>query len=341
GPTLGGVLLTFGEASAWRLIFAINAPIGILALYLLWRRVPAAGLRGSRKLDIPGAVLATAGLGMIAWGLTALGIEAGERLAPPAVMLVGGFATLGAFVWWESRAADPMIRLSLFANRAFFGANLYTLLLFLGFNAILFFLPMTIIAGWGRPEWQASLLFAPLSLFIGTLSARVGRLADRIGTRSLLTAGALVVAFCYAALALTMPLMDLWRVTLPILLLNGLGMALLVSPLSAAVMTAAPDEDSGAASGINNAVARSAGLIAVAAFGALAGTLFNAGVAGVTGLETAGFGAALDGAVEPVALQRFAEATNSAFAAIAYAAAALCLSAAIVAWMTQPRRPYA
>ncbi|HMQ58725.1 MAG TPA: MFS transporter, partial [Rhizobiaceae bacterium] len=147
-----------------------------------------------------------------------------------------------------------------------------------------------------------------------------------------------ILACCYAALALTMPLMDLWRVTMPILLFNGLGMALLVSPLSAAVMTAAPDQDSGAASGINNAVARSAGLIAVATFGATAGTIFNSRIVGVPGLETSGFGATLEGAVEAGAVQRFSEATNSAFSAIAYSAAVLCLLAAGVAWLTQPRR---
>ena len=114
----------------------------------------------------------------------------------------------------------------------------------------------------------------PLSLAIAVFSGRAGRLADRIGPRLLLTAGAASMALSYAGLALTMPLMLLWEVTLPILALNAAGMAMLVSPLSAAVMLATPDSDTGLASGVNNAVARAAGLMAVAALGAVASVVF-------------------------------------------------------------------
>ena len=114
----------------------------------------------------------------------------------------------------------------------------------------------------------------PLSLAIAVFSGRAGRLADRIGPRLLLTAGAASMALSYAGLALTMPLMLLWEVTLPILALNAAGMAMLVSPLSAAVMLATPDSDTGLASGVNNAVARAAGLMAVAALGAVASLVF-------------------------------------------------------------------
>ena len=135
---------------------------------------------------------------------------------------------------------------------------------------MLFFLPMTLVSAWGRPEWEASLIMLPLSLAIAIFSSRAGRLADRIGPRLPLTAGAALMGLSYAGLALTMPLMLLWQVTLPVLLLSAAGMALLVSPLSAAVMLATPDRHTGLASGVNNAVARAAGLMAVAALGAVA-----------------------------------------------------------------------
>ena len=123
---------------------------------------------------------------------------------------------------------------------------------------------------------EASLVMLPLSLAIATFSSRAGRLADRIGPRMPLTAGAALMGLSYAGLAMTMPLMLLWQVTLPVLLLNAAGMAMLVSPLSAAVMLATPDRHTGLASGVNNAVARAAGLMAVAALGAVASVVFAA-----------------------------------------------------------------
>ena len=170
-----------------------------------------------------------------------------------------------------------MVRLELFRSRAFSGANVFTLILFFAFSAVLFFLPMTLVSAWGRPEWEASLAMLPLSLAIAIFSSRAGRLADRVGPRLPLTAGAALMGLSYAGLALTMPLMLLWQVTLPVLLLNAAGMAMLVSPLSAAVMLATPDRHTGLASGVNNAVARAAGLMAVAALGAVASVVFAIG----------------------------------------------------------------
>jgi EmrB/QacA subfamily drug resistance transporter len=329
GPFLGGMLLAFGEEWMWRLIFAINVPIGIVALLLL-RRVPDDRPQQGRRLDLPGAALATVALGLIAWGLTAFGLPTAARLLPPAAWIAAGMAAGVAFVWWERRAPQPMVRLGLFRSREFSGVNVYTLILFFAFNGVLFFLPMTLVTAWGTSELQASLTLLPLSLFIATLSGYAGRLADRIGPRLPLTAGALLVAISYAGLAWTMPLMDLWRVTLPILLLQALGMALLVSPLSTAVMLAVPDEDAGLASGVNHAVARAAGLMAIAGLGALAGIVFE-GVAGAgRGLE---FGApAQAGDADGLRVA----ASNAAFQALAWASAAMCLVATATAWFSQP-----
>lgn len=336
GPFLGGMLLAFGDPWMWRLIFAINAPIGLVAFTLLVLRVPADRPASRRPLDLPGAALATAGLGLLAWGLTAFGLPPGERLASPWLWLALGAALLAAFVAWERRAAAPMVKLALFSSRAFSGANLYTLLVFFGFNGVLFFLPMTLVTAWGAQEWEASLMFLPLSVFIAGLSGWAGRLADRIGPRLPLTLGALLVAASFAGLAATMPLMTMWSVTLPLLMPLGLGMALLVSPLSAAVMLATPDEDTGLASGVNNAVARAAGLMAVAALGAMAGLVFAAGGGATAGAE---FGAEPALPLQPAAEAARIAASNMAFQAIAAASAAFCGLGAAVAWLTQPAWP--
>ena len=334
GPFLGGMLLSFGEDWMWRLIFAINGPIGAIAMAMLLWRVPQDKPAARRKLDIPGAVLATVGLGLMAWGLTGYGLEAGARVAPPWLWLAGGVVILVAFVMWEKRTASPMVKLELFRSTPFSGANLFTLILFFAFSAVLFFLPMTLISAWDKAEWEASLAMLPLSVAIASLSGYAGRLADQVGPRLLLSGGAFLVAIAFAGMALTMPLMSLWTVTVPFTTVMALGMAMLVSPLSSAVMLATPDADTGLASGINNAVARAAGLMAVAAMGALAGIVFSA-VAGdrLPGMEFGGFG---DGTLAVAEETLRVAATNRAFQAVAAVSSVMCFGAALIAWFTQP-----
>jgi MFS family permease len=334
GPFIGGMVLSFGSESMWRLIFAINVPIGLVALAMLYLRVPQDRPSQRRSLDWRGAILATMALGLIAWGLTSFGLPEAERAVTPFAWLAAGMVLFGLFIRWEQIAPAPMVKLQLFRSRAFSGANLYTLILFVALNAVLFFMPMTLVSAWGRPEWQASLVMLPLSLAIAAFSGRAGRLADRIGPRLLLTTGALLVGVSYAGLAATMPLMLLWQVALPILVLNAAGMAMVVSPLSAAVMRATPDADTGLASGVNNAVARAAGLVAVAALGAVAGLVF-ADVAGASlpGIE---FGQKLATALDPQSEALRVAAANRAFQVIAAIAAAICFAAAAIAWFTQP-----
>ncbi|MGI6855453.1 MFS transporter [Mesorhizobium sp. 1B3] len=332
GPFVGGMMLSFGADWMWRLIFAINVPIGVVALAMLFARVPQDRPPEKRRLDIFGAVLATAGLGLIAWGLTSFG-EPAQHLVSPWVWLVAGAAIFVFFIAWEKRVAMPMVKLELFRSKAFSGANVYTLILFFAFSAVLFFLPMTVVTAWGASEWQASLLVVPLSLFIAVFSGKAGRIADRNGPRLLLTAGAALVGLSYAGLAATMPLMLMWKVTFPILLLQAIGMAMLVSPLSTAVMQAVPDSDTGLASGVNNAVARAAGLMAVAALGAVASLVFTSTMGGAAIAE---FGARPEAALPAdVEAQRIV-ATNRAFQAIAALSAVTCLAAAAIAWATQP-----
>ena len=217
-------------------------------------KVPRDRPAGGRRLDIFGALLATCGLGLMAWGLTSFGLDAEDRMMPPSVWCVTGAFVFATFIEWQRRARAPLVRLQLFRSRAFSGANVYTFVLFVAFTAIVSFLPMTVISGWGVKEWQASLMFLPVSLLIASLSRFSGALADR-SDRPLPTAGALTVGTAYAGLVATMPMMALWRVTLPIMFIAGLGMAMLVSPLSTAVMIATSDEETGLASGVNNAAA--------------------------------------------------------------------------------------
>lgn len=333
GPIVGSLVLSYGDDWMWRLIFAINVPFGLIVLAMLVFKVPADRGGENRRIDLPGAVLATLSLGAFAWGLTAYGPDAIDLLLPPAGWLALGVALAIAFIWWERRAPQPMVKLGLFSSRPFSGANLYTLVLFVAFNAVLFFLPMTLVTGWGALEWEASLMLAPLSVFIGSLSRASGRFSDRHGPRLPLTVGAVLLAISYAGIALTMPLMQLWTVTFPIMCLNGLGMGLLVSPLSAAVMQAAPDDEAGLASGINNAIARSAGLLAVAAFGAMAGLVFASAAGQAPGLE---FGAFAPEALSPAMTETHVQATNFTFQIIAACCSAACLVAALIAWFTQP-----
>lgn len=333
GPIVGSLVLSYGADWMWRLIFAINVPFGLAVLAMLYLKVPADKPVVGRRLDVPGGLLATLSLGAFAWGLTAFGPEAVPDIFPPGVWLMIGVGLSIAFLRWERHAAEPMIKLGLFSSRAFSGANVYTLVLFLAFNAVLFFLPMTLITAWGVLEWEASLMLAPLAVFIGGLSRAAGRFSDRFGPRVPLTLGALLICTSYTALAFTMPLMQLWTVTFPIMCLNGLGMGLLVSPLSTAVMQAAPDEDAGLASGVNNAIARTAGLLAIAAFGALAGLVFTNVSGGAAGIE---YGAFISEGLTGDLAELHVTSTNQAFQVLAGVCAVVCSAAAAIAWFTQP-----
>lgn len=335
GPMIGSLVLSYGSDWMWRLIFAINVPFGLAVLAMLYLKVPADRPGPGRRLDVPGALLATLALGALAWGLTAYGPDATSGMLPPGAWLMAGVGLSIAFVLWERRATQPMVKLELFASRAFAGANVFTLVLFLALNAVLFFLPMTLITGWDVFEWEASLMLAPLAVFIGGMSRAAGRFSDRYGPRIPITSGALLLFVSYAALALTMPLMQLWTVTFPIMCINGLGMGLIVSPLSTAVMQAAPDEDAGLASGVNNAIARTAGLLAVAAFGALAGLVFAGSAGGIAGFE---FGAFPPDGIAADSAMLHTNATNRAFQAIAACCSVVCLLAAAIAWTTQPSK---
>lgn len=333
GPVIGGFVLTILGDWSWRLVFAINLPLGGIALTLLWLRVPADQPEAARRLDVIGGVLVTLGLFAVAFGLT--GTDSGAPLPSHVLAWCGaGLALLGAFLWWESRAPAPMLPLHHFRNRSFSGAQGLTFALYFALAAITFFLPMTMIGGWGATPADVSIAFLPFGIILTVLSPLAGRLADRVGPGPMIAAGAAVVALSFALLGLTAPLQSVWFAVLPLTILMGLGMALVVSPLSTAVMTSVADSDTGLASGVNNAVARVAGLLAVALMGGVAAFVFERALGGLAELPLF-FGIGPDEVLPADAESVRQGATNAAFSAIAYSNAALALLSAGIAWVTQ------
>lgn len=325
GPVLGGALLTFGGPETWRWLFAVNLPLGLIVIWILATRVNDGTPDTTHGLDVPGAVLTVAGLGLISWGL--VNSESGFG-ASEAGLVAAGLALLVAFVMVERRSPHPMVPMEMWANPTFSAANLATFGLYFGLSAVLFFLPMVAITAWGISEAEVSIIFIPLTLFIAGLSSRFGALADKIGPRPLIAGGSAIAAVAFAAMALAAPAGLFWTGMLPAMALLGFGMSLVVAPLSTAVMGSVSDALAGAASGVNNAVSRTAGLVAVAAMGALAGVIYT-GAGG-----PASFGEPAEGAAHVTA-------SSTAFATVAAATAVTSALAALAAWLGIGKRDQA
>ncbi|MEM1129158.1 MAG: MFS transporter [Pseudomonadota bacterium] len=275
GPLLGGLLLTAAGAETWRLLFAVNIPLGALALWLLLTRTERDTPAEDAPIDVAGVVTAVAALFLVAWALT--GQESGSN-AEGNAWLAGlfGLALFGVFILVEARSRHPMMPLGLFRTRIFSVANLVTFGIYFALSAVLFFLPMTIISGWGRSEIEASLVFVPLTIAIAVLSQPVGALSDRIGPGWPIIAGAALVSLSFLGLAVAVPQTAFWSGVVPAMALMGIGMGFVVAPLSTAIMGSVGADKTGIASAINNAVARIAGLVAVAAMGSFIAIRYSA-----------------------------------------------------------------
>jgi EmrB/QacA subfamily drug resistance transporter len=270
GPPLGGLL---AEVS-WRLVFLVNLPIALVALVLTARYVPESrDPEASHGTDLVGAGLGVVALGGVTVALVGGGGgEGGEVLVTLVpVAAVVAVAAGAAFVWWERRVAAPMVPPSLWASRTFSVANLLTLVVYAALSGLFFFLVLQLQTSLGYRPTLAGAAALPSSVLLLLLSSRAGALATRTGPRLLLLVGPLVAAVGVGWLAFVSAGDSYVRDVLPGVLLFGLGLSLLVAPLTTTVLAAAPDRLSGTASGVNNAVSRAGGLLAVAALPTLVG----------------------------------------------------------------------
>jgi EmrB/QacA subfamily drug resistance transporter len=305
GPFVGGALV---DSGSWRLIFLLNIPLAIVTVLVTLRHVPetrdetAAG-----KLDINGAILATIGLGGLTFGL----ISAGDRgFSDPAVLtsLVIGVLAFVVFVEVERRSSHPMLPPGIFANIRFTGANLVTVAVYgaLGTSTFLVVVYLQTVLGYSALWAGASLL--PMTLLMLGLSGYSGGLSDRIGARIPMTVGPLLMAIGFLLMLRIKPGSNYFADVLPAVVVLGLGLVATVAPLTATVLSSVEDHHAGIASGVNNAVARSAQLMAVAAIPM---------AAGITG-DT----------------YRDPEAFQEGFGKALWISAVLAAAGAVVAWVT-------
>ena len=266
GPPLGGWLV---DTISWRAIFYINIPIGGLAALFAVRMPSDQRSAPQTPLDLGGALLAVAGLGLLCDGLIRLGRA--DRINGFAE-LVAASAAVASFVFCEHRTAAPMMPPALFHNRAFSGVNALTVLLYAALTGALFLLPFVFINARGYSATAAGAAFLPFALIMGLGSRSAGTLGSRYGTGPPMTAGACLTGSGFALLAVCANNPSYWTGTLPGIIIIAAGMTIAVAPLTTAVFDSSPVALSGIASGINNTAARAGGLIAVAALGLAFGT---------------------------------------------------------------------
>ena len=277
GPLVGGWLI---DHVGWRAMFLLNVPIAVGALLLGARFVE--DLPDARKapLDWLGAVLATAGLGGLTWGLTMASGQGGWAV-PAAIGIGAGSLLIAWFLWHEKkRGADAMMPLDLFTSKVFVGLSLVTFMLYGGLGGLLVLLPYLLIDLKGYSATAAGAALLPMPLVIAMTAPMMGRLAVKFGPRLPLTIGPAVVAIGFLLALRIAADESYWAATLPAMLVISLGMAGAVAPLTTAVLGSVDAQHSGIASGFNSAVARTGGLIATALASAIL-------VAHAQGLESA------------------------------------------------------
>jgi EmrB/QacA subfamily drug resistance transporter len=268
GPLLGGWLV---QDASWRWTFAINLPLAVAVVIVGRRYIPETRSQApDRHLDLAGTISVAAGLGLLTYGTTLAGSDGWGPVSMS--ITAAGIVLLVAFVVIESRVSQPLVPLRLFRDRVFAGANLMTFMTYGALGAVLFVLVLHLQVTAGYGPLTAGLATLPVSILLLLLSTPSGALAARIGPVWQMSIGPVLVA---AGLLLTLRIdqthHDYLTDVLPGVLLFGLGMAVLVAPLTSTVMAAAPNDEAGVASGVNNAVARGASLLAVAILPALAG----------------------------------------------------------------------
>ncbi|HEX3706317.1 MAG TPA: DHA2 family efflux MFS transporter permease subunit [Mycobacteriales bacterium] len=294
GPLLGGWII---DASSWRWVFAINVPLVIATMALVVLAVPRVEPGAKRELDIAGAALCAISLG----GVMAALIEQPHRgWGSPLIdiLLAGGVALFVVFVGYERRAAEPMVKLELFAGRNFTAANLQTLTMYAGLSILFFFLVIFLQQVAGYSALRSGLTTLPVTILMFALSSRFGALSTRFGPRLFMGMGPLIAAGGTLWLLRAGLHTSYVSVVLPALVVFGVGLSITVAPLTTTVLAEADDSDAGIASAINNAVARVAGLVGIGIVGVvvahtLVGDAFTRSASSVHAFHQAVLAAAL------------------------------------------------
>lgn len=268
GPLVGGLLV---QAWSWRLAFLINVPIAAVCVFFTRRYVPeSCDEREGKRPDVLAAALGALGLA----GITAALVEAPAQGAASPVVLVSaalGIAGLAAFVRSQFTSADPLVPPSLFGNRSFTLANGLTFVVYAALGSVFWLLVLQLQVSLGYSPLAAGLASLPVTVIMLVGSSRSGALAQRVGPRTQLVAGPLLIAGGMLLMLRIAPGASYVGVVLPAVVLFGLGLVAVVAPVTATVLAAAPDRNAGVASGVNNAIARAGGLLAIAVLPAIAG----------------------------------------------------------------------
>jgi EmrB/QacA subfamily drug resistance transporter len=271
GPVLGGWLI---QHASWRWAFIINIPVAAAVIAISLWHIPESRSVAQRNVDWLGAVLATAGLGGVVYGfIESVNLGWGHPLVFGS--LSAGFICLIAFLFVEAKASSPMVPPTLFRSRTFSGANLLTLFLYAALGIFFFLFPMNLIQAHGYSTTATGAAGLPLVLLVFFLSRWSGGLVTRYGPRAPLVIGPLIVATAFVLFAVPGVGASYWRAFFPAFVVLGFGMAISVAPLTTVVMGSAGQDRAGTASGINNAVARVAGVLAIAVLGIVMVKVFS------------------------------------------------------------------